>query len=143
MKLTNFSETTLDKFKKVINKHHFEVYSHDDYHCSFGNDKILLELFISERGDESGFLVKDKLTEVNYYMFRIRQQILGKNWNKYNKYMTDDEIKVMYKLENSLEGTFYSFFIILENYCDEIINGDFKIMNGENSEIIYGIHRFK
>ncbi len=143
MKIKNFSIETHKKIQKILNKNHFVVYNQDNYHLDFGNDKIIIETYTSERGDEAGFIIRDKNSNRVYYMFNIAQQILGDKWKKYDQFMNEDDVKVMYKLDNTTEGGFYSFFTILENYCDEIIEGNFEIMHGENSEFVYGMHRFK
>jgi hypothetical protein len=144
MKIVNFSNVTQEKIQNILRKYEFIITRQDDYHLEFQNDKVFIEIFTSSRRhDGNGFIVKDKSSEVYYSMFNIAQQVLGDKWNIYNQFMTEDDVKMMYKLDNSEEGGFYALFSVLENYCDDIINGNFEIMHGENSEIIYSRHRFR
>lgn len=142
MKITHISKITKDKFDILIAKYNFFIKIYEDYELVIENSNISIRFGTFSRENGATLVVTAKESNDRFYLINIALQ-KGILLNKYSTYMDKKEVKDMYILDGTTEGIFYCMLAIIEKYCDDIIAGDFSIMYGENSEFIYGMHRFK
>jgi hypothetical protein len=119
-----------EEFKNIINNINLKEIIENDYQLILENNKIRIK-FTTERWDDGITISLRDITRNQFYYPEDLE--LSKGFNDYEAHLNQVEKDILQGLKEGNDKIIYSFRILLEKYCQDVLGGNFSAVGNGKS----------
>ncbi|WP_299434389.1 hypothetical protein [uncultured Aquimarina sp.] len=112
-----------DQFGKIIEKYELDFFSDEEYVVKIENERV--EIYFCTERWEDGIITafRNKIKNEFYYPSKVEEI---KGFSDFKEFLTPEETIYIDSLQEGNDMIVYSFRILLERYCQDMLSGDFS-----------------